>query len=380
MRTIVLGDLHLTRHSQRGVAEDLAALVRAHAGARVVVAGDLLDLSAVRPQPTIGETMERNATLRAALGEHVGRGGELWLAAGNHDAELAEQKDELARALLLDEASRARLKTTPWFFRVGNLHVEHGHLYDPDNAPAHPLVRGAPSLGVHFVREFIAPTGAYAYLNENDQKPLGLFLRAFSRHGPRAPYVIYRFFHASATALARSGPFYRADREAEHGAARLASFARDQGIDEGAARRLAARAPRPTLESFGATFARLYLDRVLATVAIGTGAALLGAGQARIGTLALAAGAGAMAASWMAGPDRHKGTVVDRLREGARLVGEATGARAVVFGHTHRESNDASYMNTGSFAFCRGTHRPYVEVEGSEESPRLVQRGWPKGA
>jgi predicted phosphodiesterase len=378
MRTLVLGDLHLTRYSQPAVASDLAALVGAHPGTRIVIAGDLLDLSAVRPQPTIAEMMNRNPVLRAALGAHLARGGELWLAAGNHDAELFEREHEIAGALSVDASARARLRTTPWFFRFGALHVEHGHLYDPDNAPAHPLVRGDPSLGVHFVREFIAPTGAYAYLNENDQRPLALFLRAFSRYGLRAPYVIYRFFHASATALARSGPFYGARSEARQGCERVADFARELGVDVGATRRLVESAPRPTLESFSATFARLYLDRVFATVALAGGAALLGSGHAKIGAAALAAGAGVMAASWLSGPDRHRGTVIDRLREGAKLVSDATGARAVVFGHTHRETSTDGYANTGSFAFCPGTHRPYLEIEGDLENPRLCQRGWPK--
>ena len=78
------------------------------------------------------------------------------------------------------------MRVSPWFFREGGLHVEHGHLYDPDNAPAHPLV-GAPSLGVHFVEEFIAKTGAFAYLNANDGTPLELFLCAFPGTGARAP-------------------------------------------------------------------------------------------------------------------------------------------------------------------------------------------------
>jgi predicted phosphodiesterase len=381
MRTIVLGDAHLTRHTPAPVVGDLCALVRAHAGGRVVVAGDLFDLSAVLPQPTIDEVLGRHPTLRATLGEHVTRGGELWLAAGNHDAELVERGGvALAEALALDAGARARVRTTPWFFRDGDLHVEHGHLYDPDNAPEHPLVRGQASLGVHFVREFIAPTGAYAYLNENDETPLDLFVRAFTRYGLRGPYVVYRFFHAAATALAKSGPLYAARGESAEGRARLEAFAAAAGAEPGATRRLADAAPRPTLESLRATFARLYLDRVAATIAMGSGAALFASGRAHAGAVALGAGALVMAASWMAGHDRHRGTVVERLAHGARLVREATGASVVVFGHTHRESCADGYANTGSFAFSRGTHRPYLEIEGAPGAARAVPRGWPKTA
>src|SRR6202000_308333 len=92
----------------------------------------------------------------------------------------------LRSALGLDESAAARVRVSPWFFREGGLHIEHGHLFDPDNAPAHPLVVGEPSLGVHFVEQFIAPAGAHRYLNANDKTPLDLFLSSFVWYGPRA--------------------------------------------------------------------------------------------------------------------------------------------------------------------------------------------------
>ena len=95
------------------------------------------------------------------------------------------------------------------------IRIEHGHLYDPDNAPAHPLAPGATSLGVHFVESFLAPTGAYAYLNQNDGTPFKMFLSTFKLYGLRAPYVIYRFFHASFGALMESGPFFSRAMERE---------------------------------------------------------------------------------------------------------------------------------------------------------------------
>jgi predicted phosphodiesterase len=377
VRTVVLADVHLTRMTPPAVAADLAAFVRGHAGACIVVAGDLFDLSAERPTPTPREAFDAQPVVLRALGEHVTKGGELWLAAGNHDGEVEDAERALVDALALTGEARARVRITPWFFRVGDVHVEHGHLYDPDNAPAHPLV-GGPSLGVHFVREFIAPTGAYAYLNENDGKPLELFLRSFTRYGARAPYVIYRFFHAAATALGSSGPFFRGEDDAREGDARVAEFAEACGVDAGVARRLAGLGPRPTLASWQRTFARLYLDRVAASLALLGGGALLAAGHTRAGVCALGAGALVMATSWALGHDRYGGSVVERLSDGARLVRAATGARAVVFGHTHRELCTEGYANTGSFAFARGEHRPFVEIEGSAGSPRLVSRGWPK--
>ncbi len=85
------------------------------------------------------------------------------LVAGNHDAEVGspERRAALLAALRVSPEARARVRTSPWFFREAALHIEHGHLFDPDNAPAHPLVIGERSLGVHLVEEFIAPTGAH---------------------------------------------------------------------------------------------------------------------------------------------------------------------------------------------------------------------------
>jgi hypothetical protein len=79
----------------------------------------------------------------------------------------------------------------------------------------------------------------------------------------------------------------------------------------------------------------------------------------------------------MAGHDRYRGSVADRLAEGARRLAATTGARLVVFGHTHREASEGGYANTASFAFPRGAPgRPFLEIEGGAESPRAVRRYW----
>src|SRR4029078_9141469 len=140
------------------------------------------------------EGLRRYPDVARSFAEHVDRDGALYVVSGNHDAEMGtgNMPASIADILGLRGYARARIHTTPWFFRLGNVHVEHGHLYDPDNAPAHPLVVSARSLGVHFVEQFIAPTGAFAFLNANDSTPLKLFVSSFAWYGKRAPYVIYR--------------------------------------------------------------------------------------------------------------------------------------------------------------------------------------------
>lgn len=386
-RTIVIGDLHLVRDTPKEVTDDLAKLVAEHAGARIVVAGDLFDLSADYPRTESAAALERaiaaQPRTRAAFAEHVDRGGELWLIGGNHDAAVGEArlKSILDDGLGLRGDARARVRTTPWFFRDGALHLEHGHFYDPDNAPAHPLHAELRCLGVHFVEEFIAPTGAFAYLNANDDTPLKLFLRAFSWYGARAPYVIYRYFHAAIGAMMRSGPFFDATEEVARGRAREPAFADELGVPRELVASLVELGVPPTMSSLGATFQRVYFDRVLATIALMTGAGALANKRYAAATWALGFGALAMGVSWALGYDRYGGTVPERLERSADDVARTTGAALVVLGHAHREALGGSYANTGSFSFPReAPGRPFLEIEGSSSAPRAVRRYLPKRA
>jgi UDP-2,3-diacylglucosamine pyrophosphatase LpxH len=380
-RTIVLADLHLIRETPEAVTADLARLIAAHPGARIIFAGDLFDLSSTMPRrpkdEAVVEALEAHPDARAALGRHVESGGELWLLGGNHDAEVGTTAfhDALLDVLRVASSGRARVRNSPWFIREGGLHLEHGHFYDPDNAPAHPLVIGATSLGVHFVEEFIAPTGAHRYLQENDQTPLRLFLSSFTWYGPRAPHVIYRYFRAALGALLKSGPLYRAGDESHAGQRRIEAFAEEIGLSKELLEEVRALGATPTLESLSRTFTRMYLDRVLATLAMTSGAAALGLGARRSGGALVTLGALLMGTSWSLGYNRYAGAVAERLAESAHKVREVTGAELVVFGHTHREGEGAGYANTGSFAFPgRAPGRPYLEIEGPPERPRAVRR------
>lgn len=380
-RTIVLGDVHLVSQTPPNVSADLARLIASHPDARIIVAGDLFDLASERPRLALPRAVDAvlgvHRPLRAALARHIDRGGELWLVSGNHDPEVGDPGFVAALLAALDASpeARARVRTTPWFFREGAIHVEHGHLYDPDNAPAHPLVLGHKSLGVHFVEEFIAPTGAHQYLQANDSTPLKLFLASFAWYGPRAPYVIYRYFHAAISAMLRSGPLYRAADEIALGRERAHAFAEQAGVPREVIDQLFERGARPTLESLARTFSRIYFDRVMATVSMATGLGAAALGRRGSGAALFGLGALVMGTSWALGHNRYAGTVPELLAKGASRVAEVTGAKLVVFGHTHREALHEGYANTGSFAFPReAPGRPYLEIEGSAEAPRIVRR------
>jgi UDP-2,3-diacylglucosamine pyrophosphatase LpxH len=389
MRTLVLGDLHLSTHAPRGAKADLVALLEAHRGARIVFAGDFFDLSAevssslrrreafASQSRSVSAGFSAHASVAQALAEHVEREGEIVWLSGNHDCEIGEDASVIARALRLSPAAAARVKTTPWFYKQGGLHVEHGHLYAPDNAPPHPLASSRGTLGVHFVEEFIAKTGAFAYLNANDDTPLRLLVSAFRWYGTRAPQVVYRYFRAAFAALGKSGRFYDGARDAARAEAGLEDFLASSGLDEETARALMAERATPTMSSMQATIARLYLDRVAATVALLAGMSAFALGKRRLALLLGAAGLGGLAWSWSRGHDRYGGKVPTRLDDAARRVARAAGASLVVFGHAHEIADREGYSNTASFAFPRGGgKRPYLEIEGSRDNPHAVRRFW----
>jgi predicted phosphodiesterase len=381
MRTLAIGDLHLSSHTPAAVERDAAALVAASPGTRIVFVGDLFDLSAETPrvasERAIEEGFAKSPLLRRAFAEHLERGGELRFVAGNHDPELGSDgaRARIAAALGVAPALQSQIGTTPWFWREGALHVEHGHLYDPDNAPAHPLVAPRGALGVHFVEEFIAPTGAFAYLNANDGTPLETFLSAFKLYGLRGPYVVYRYFHAAALALLKSGPGFPGIEERSRGEALLDAFLTEANADRELAAALLAIGAEPTMASLRTTVARLYLDRVGGTIAVTSGLGLAATGRLRAGAALAGIGALALATSWSLGHDRYGGHVHARLSDAAQKLADATDAKLVVFGHAHVAGEHATYANTGSFAFPRGEPgRPYVEITGSPSHPRAERR------
>lgn len=368
--SVVVSDLHLTRGTPPALARDFARLLALHRGERLIIAGDLFDRSAEASPPSIDELLERHSAVRRALSEHLEAGCEVVIVAGNHDAELGTRgaSRELAETLSLSTSARGRLSIAPWFYREGDVHVEHGHLYDPDNAPAHPLVRGADPLGVRFVKSFIAPTGAYAFLNRNDRLPSELFAEAVTRYGARAPHVILTYFTAALRALYASGSRHPSAKERAEGDALLDAFAEGSGVAAASLRALCTRAPRATLESSWDTFARLYLDRVLGATAVlaSLGLAARGHRQAAAGVGAL--GAATLAVSLLVARDRYGGRVVDALVAGAKLVSDLTGARTVIFGHAHTPSERSGYTNPGSFAFPAGERRVFARVAGGRAS------------
>jgi UDP-2,3-diacylglucosamine pyrophosphatase LpxH len=367
---VVLSDVHLSATGKSNVAKDLAEVVRRSPGHELILAGDVFDLSTEpRDQDvpaSIAQMLRAHADLARSLREHLRDGGGVTLIAGNHDA--AAATPHVRRVLLrsLDVVDEAKLEVSPWFVRRGRVHLEHGHLYDPDNAPAHPLAPWSwetEPLGIALTRRFLAPSGALMFAHAHETTPSDGLLRAFKIFGPRAPWVVARYFATAIALCAQAGRQRGVARELEHGASAVLAFAEECGLAVETLSRMVTLGPRPTHLDFKATFMRLYFDRVIASVGLmgGTSAALLGRSFAGAAVAALS-GAYLLRSVKRSG-SRYSGLTEQRLREAALAIADTTGASLVVFGHTHREDEAPRYVNCGSFGYPKRPGRPYIVVD-----------------
>jgi hypothetical protein len=372
---LVISDTHLGAGAPDRIAPDLARLIETHPGAEVLFGGDAFDLSfAARhdEQPgLLSALLERSPELVTVLRARLVAGAPVTLLPGNHDAALCDPGvADLLRARL-GVSGDAPINVSPWFVRRGGVHVEHGHVYDPDNAPIHPLAEWSEKsepLGVALTRRFVAATGASDFSHAQDSTPVRALARAFRLYGLRAPGMIASYFKTAIELCLESGPAMapRAELERALGSARLESFSSAIGVSTAELARVVAWAPSPTHLRRSDVFLRLYFDRVFATLLLGASVAAIPR-RPFASALALASLA-YLAGSTLRGHDRYGSLPERRLSEGAARIRELTGARLVVFGHTHHAVADDGYFNTGSFAFPRGHGRPYVLISETGEA------------
>jgi predicted phosphodiesterase len=374
---LVLSDLHLKHSGERAEAA-FEQVNRSHPGHELVLAGDILDLSDDSPNANLPESISHHldnhelftGTLRSRLaaGEGV-----TWIP-GNHDASIAtpEARGAILEKLGLNDDSP--LTVAPWVVRRGGVHIEHGHLYDPDNAPAHPLSVWdwtTEPVGVALTRQFLSRRGAWVYAHAYETTPLAAVTRAFVAYGRRAPLMICQYFDVAARLCVRANrnlPMMQ--HQWETGDAQLSQFADSLELPEASLRALLEGRTRPTHESFLRVFTRLYFDRVIATLAVVAGGTSVVAGGAMMGLPLAAAGALYLAGSVARSPHRIGESPEQRMRDGASHVRELTGASLVIMGHTHAEDDEPGYINLGSFGFSNRAAPRYLVVDGEGNAHR----------
>jgi hypothetical protein len=379
-RAILLSDVHLGPYPKPEVTRDLCQLLAANPGVEFVFVGDTFEFSALaEADPELGwrRIAEANVEAFDALGEHVCSGGKLTFIAGNHDAALTRAAHLLAARFGGAHSTRV----VPWFLHLGDVHVEHGHLWDRDNAPLHPLADWSAAtepLGVALMRRFCAAQGAHQFAHAHQTTPVQGLVRTFRLFGWRAPLIVLGYF-VTAFALCFEALLLRpqqAAKDARRGGVRVHALAAEVGLEEQRLVRLLEVAPEPTHRRARSTFMRLYFDRIFA--AIGALVALVLLASSGI-TLARLATLGVGVTYLLTGfgrAGRYPGPV-DALERASEKIRGELGARVVVFGHTHVEHASEAYVNLGSFAYCRGPGRSYASMDyrGS-----LDLRYWPRSS
>jgi hypothetical protein len=350
------------------VAGDLAALIDSHPGHELILNGDTFSLTMDPcPRDPLGPAEAVLGTLpglAASLRDHLARGDPVTLVAGNHDAALSMPgaRSRLVAAIGCDDA--APFTIAPWLVRRGCVVLEHGHLYDPDNAPFHPL---APwrlehePLGVALTRRVVARLCADELAHAHEVTPLTAFQRALSSYGPRGLYLVGGCIATAVSLWWRAGRQIGIHQARATGRDRMAELASELGLEGETLERLVAMAPRPTHIGSLATFRRLYLDR-LAAFAVLVGGGIAAPFAAGTGLLGLAGGA-YLVGNIIASGNRYAGRTEERLRQAAHRVADLTSATLVVFGHSHLADQTSSYVNTGYFAQPGPRGRPYLFVD-----------------
>ena len=378
---VVVGDTHFSHGGKGDTGRMLARLVAQYPGAELVLNGDIFNLSLDQPaRDPIESSLSMLAPedeLRRALRTHLGAGGRLSVLPGNHDAGLARPGTRDALLAWLELGKNAPVEVLPWFLRRGSVHIEHGHAYDPDNAPTHPLVVPRPDsepLGVALTRRFLAPNRAFDFAHATEITPLAALQRALRVFGARTPLLLARYFVTAGRFCGEAGWRPELAEEKRLGDTLVAGTAREAGLEPERLQALLEDRARPTHESFERAFFRLYFDRVASVLSIGGGVSL-GVLARSVPAFGLAAlGALYLRESRRKSGNRYAGAPVRRLREASELVLTHTGASLVVFGHTHVPEKAPGYLNPGSFTYRAGDGRPYAYVDetGSGSERRIT--------
>jgi UDP-2,3-diacylglucosamine pyrophosphatase LpxH len=376
----IASDVHLVQSGSETSAGRLAKLLETHAGHEVVLAGDIFNLSLDAPSRDPAESVQsivgQYPELVRALKQHLAGGHALTLIGGNHDAGVVTRGTRERLLALCGVSTAARLAIEPWFIRRGDVHIEHGHVYDPDNAPAHPLAAWSPEtepLGISLTRRFLSPHDAFTFAHAHHTTPLQGLLHAFKTFRGRAPWMVLHYFATASRLAAEAAVPERMGAEKARGAEAVAAFAERTDLGPELITALLEALPRPTHEDFSETFYRLYFDRVLATLSVAGGAARVLMGGALggvVGGAVALSGAVYLHRSAKKGVDRYSSLPVERLYAGADLVREITGARLVIFGHTHCEDEAEGYVNSASFTYTGRRGSPYLHLTADGQVER----------
>jgi UDP-2,3-diacylglucosamine pyrophosphatase LpxH len=374
---VIASDVHLRHGGSHDTAHALSRLIDESPGHEVVLSGDIFNLSCDEPNrdpvESVLHMLAPHDQLRQALRQHLAAGSPLTLLAGNHDAATMTQALRPALLSWLELDLSAPFENLPWFIRRGDVHIEHGHVYDPDNAPTHPLCYGGTHtepLGVALTRRFLAPNDAFDFAHEHEITPVAGLAKALRLFGLGTPRLIYRYFETAAKLCCEAATDRGVSEVRRQGDARVAGSAELLDVPESMLRALLDGLPEPTHHDLRDTFYRLYFDRVIASLSALTGISAALLLRSRSALLLGFLASGYLFGSVRKTPNRYGELPVERLREAARAVRQITRAELVIFGHVHVEDTQPGYVNSASFTYYETPGHPYIHVDETGKAER----------
>jgi UDP-2,3-diacylglucosamine pyrophosphatase LpxH len=438
---LLISDLHLGSHLKarsRGEFVHLAARLDeslpqflehyARLGTwQLVVNGDFIDFWNIEigehGQDAVELAVERlHAVLDAypgvedALISFLEAGNSILFVAGNHDAEFlypevaqafagrlegaldsdSDSPDggERLRAQItatgittLEDVSAGQVRFVPWFVRDGGAWIEHGHQFDPACSTHAQL---SPTRGGRLVKS-VAEVATRRFSNrmpEIDYDAADKFstmdyMRWAVARGwrfmIRVVFLYLRMVGGMLGLWVRSGRVDKAGRAAHE--ARLAKLAKNAGLQMSALTALEEMAPPPSSASVGGVLSVTALDLALSAV---VPALLIPLTFWLLGwSVLLGLGLGFVVGGLAAlGVKRRRSprNVAQDMLEVASSVGEVTGTRIVLMGHSHRGSLERRgriiYGNSGSW--LDGSHL-VVRRDARGELDEVELRCWRNG-
>ena len=379
---------------------------------QLVVNGDFIDFWNVElgdgAQDPVELAVER---LHVVLDEYPGvedalvgflaAGNSIVFVAGNHDAEFlypevcralaerlegalgdGENADELREAITatgvstLDEVGAGRVRFVPWFVREGGAWIEHGHLFDSACSTHAQL---SPTRGGQLVKS-VAEVATRRFTNlmpEIDYDAADRFstmdyIRWAVARGwrfmIRVVFLYLRMVGGMLGLWVRSGRVDKAGR-ARH-EERLAKLAKNAGLQMSA------------LAELGGVLSVTALDLALSAVVPVVLVPLLfwAQGWSLMAGAALGLTLGVLAALQVKRRRSPRNVAQDML-DVASSVGEVTGTRIVLMGHSHRGSverrGSVIYGNSGSW--LDGSHLVVRRGSDRESLAEVELRHWRNG-
>jgi UDP-2,3-diacylglucosamine pyrophosphatase LpxH len=398
-RIIVISDLHLGEDVVAGGPEhlgdyiralnrQLADFVRSHCDRRkgrwhLVVNGDMMDFVkvAVSSEPDeafrswrqgLGDEalpesreqvlwklvriMEIHRPFFRELARFLAVGNRATIVEGNHDAEFYfPEVQQAIRQFVEDEAQklpeweddmgeqiRRRFTFGSWFIaQVGRYHIEHGHQYDRYCSFEYNLVPVDHHGGIavplsHKLLPYFSRLLGDFSTHGIEEWSFSRWMSYIFNRGPRMTLVLlWAYFQAMRELVPLAG---RARPGAQESArmqrTRLRSIAKSGPYEMETLRRLERLKAKPAEHSILSIIHLFYLDRFI-LLAAGVPLAAIGLWVGGHGLWLAGATAAGMVAGLLALSWRRAADIDETLRGAAARIAAVTGARYVVFGHSH---------------------------------------------